>query len=139
MTTKEYLSRAFEIDRRLQIKYRRFKVMQDRASGSYYRNESVTVNQLYLQSRMEEYALKAIELQAEITEDKALLEAVRSEIKQAIRSTGNELYVSILDMRYLQYMSWEEICSQTGYSRSNAYRIHGIALDLIVLPEKSHE
>ena len=136
MTTKEYLSRAFEIDRRLQIKYRRLKVMQDRASGSYYRNESVTVNQLYLQSRMEEYALKAIELQAEITEDKALLEAVRSEIKQAIRSTGNELYISILDMRYLQYMSWEEICSQTGFSRSYAYRIHGNALELIVIDEK---
>ena len=136
MTTKEYLSRAFEIDRRLQIKYRRLKVMQDRASGSYYRNESVTVNQLYLQSRMEEYALKAIELQEQIEEDKALLLTARSEIKQAIRSTGNELYISILDMRYLQYMSWEEICSQTGFSRSYAYRIHGNALELIVIDEK---
>ena len=139
MTTKEYLSRAFEIDRRLQIKYRRLKVMQDRASGSYYRNESVTVNQLYLQSRMEEYALKAIELQEQIEEDKALLLTVRSEIKQAIRSTGNELYISILDMRYLQYMSWEEICSQTGFCRSYAYRIHGNALEMIVISGKERE
>lgn len=134
MTTKDYLRRAFEIDRRLQIKYRRLNVMESRAEGSYYREEGEGHHADYVRSRMEECAIKVIELKELIADDENLLKDVRNQIKQAIRSTGNELYVTVLEMRYLQYMSWDEICSQMGYGKTNVFRLHGEALESVVLP-----
>jgi hypothetical protein len=136
MRSRDYLRRAFEIDRRLQARYRRLKVLESRASGSYSKaNEEMTSHPLYVKSRMEENAVKALELKDLIEEDENTLKQVRAEIKKAIYSIGNETYISLLDMRYLQYMSWDDICSQFGFCLSYVYRLHGNALELIHVPE----
>lgn len=135
MTGREYLRRAFEIDRRLQARYRRLSVLESRASGSYYREESEVCHQTYVRSRMEEYSIKVVELQELISDDEKLLSDVRGEIKSVIRAVGNELYISVLDMRYLQYLSWDEICAQTGYSKSYIFKLHGCALEYVVIPK----
>lgn len=133
MTSKGFLHRAYEIDRRLRCKYRRLKVLEDRASGSYYaQNDSF--HPLYVQSRMEENAVKVMELKELIEDDEVLLKKVRSEIKETIRAIGNETYATVLEMRYLQYLTWDEIVDQTGYGRSNVFRLHGEALQCLVIP-----
>ena len=135
MKSRDYLRRAFEIDRRLQARYRRLKVLESRAEGSYSKSDGeVTSHPLYVKSRMEENAVKALELKELIEDDEKLLKQVRSEIKDSIRRIGNETFISVLDMRYLQYMSWDEICSQFGFSRSYVFRLHGEALELIRVP-----
>ncbi len=136
MKSRDYLRRAFEIDRRLQARYRRLKVLESRATGSYSKsNEEMTSHTLYVKSRMEENVLKAIELKELIEDDEKLLKKVRSEIKDAIRHIGNETFISVLDMRYLQYMSWDEISGQFGFSRSYLFKLHGEALELIRVPD----
>lgn len=86
---------------------------------------------------MEECAIKVLELKELIADDEKLLKDVRNQIKQAIRSTGNELYVTVLEMRYLQYMSLDEICIQMGYGKTNVFSLHGEALESVVLPPAS--
>ena len=38
---------------------------------------------------------------------------------------------TILEMRYLSFMEWDEIISRMGYSRSYVFRLHGEALNAI--------
>ena len=42
---------------------------------------------------------------------------------------------TILELRYLSYMRWEEIAIELGYGIDNVFRLHRNALDEITIPE----
>ena len=42
---------------------------------------------------------------------------------------------TILELRYLSYMRWEEIAIELGYGIDNVFRLHRNALDEIMIPE----
>ena len=50
------------------------------------------------------------------------------EIEQTIKTLGNDKLEKILELRYLNYMKWDEIVEYTHYSERQAKRLHGIAL-----------
>jgi DNA-directed RNA polymerase specialized sigma subunit len=41
---------------------------------------------------------------------------------------------TLLEMRYLSFMRWEEIAAQLGYSQSYIYHLHRKALSLVRVP-----
>jgi DNA-directed RNA polymerase specialized sigma subunit len=51
------------------------------------------------------------------------------EIERSIRRVGDDVLEEVLELRYLQYMKWEDIAQRMNYSERQTTRLHGIALE----------
>ena len=55
-----------------------------------------------------------------------------TEIEHSIRSVGDDVLEEVLELRYLQYMKWEDITDKMGYKDTRwVQRLHGRALKII--------
>ena len=132
MTAKEYLSQAFYMNRQIKAKERRLEWLREIAPGPSMRfSQEEKAKGDPRSSLVEEAALKVVELEEEIASDILELVRVMKEIASTISRVDSMECRTILEMRYLSFMEWDEIISRMGYSRSYVFRLHGEALNAI--------
>lgn len=132
MTAKEYLSQAFYMNRQIKAKERRLEWLREIAPGPSMRFSQEEKSKGDPRSSLvEEAALKVVELEEEIASDILDLVRVMKDIASAISRVDSIECRTILEMRYLSFMEWDEIISRMGYSRSYVFRLHGEALNAI--------
>ena len=132
MTTKEYLSQAFYMNRQIKAKERRLEWLREIAPGPSMRfSQEEKAKGDPRSSLVENAALKVVELEEEIASDILELVRVMKDIASAISRVDSMECRTILEMRYLSFMEWDEIISRMGYSRSYVFRLHGEALNAI--------
>lgn len=85
------------------------------------------------EDRLQTTAEKIIELSAQISRDIARLVNIRETIEDAIRNVQNENHRVLLQYRYIDGLTWEQIADQMHYDRSHVCRLHGKALEEIVI------
>lgn len=131
---KEWLSRAFYVDRRIKVKLRQIDSLTQLATtASQKLSEMPRCHSGYETSRIEEYATRLADLETEIKLDISALADLKREVIAAIKSVSNPEYELVLEMRYLQMMSWEEINDEMGYGEGYIYKIHRNALGRMVI------
>ena len=132
MTAKEYLSQAFYMNRQIKAKERRLEWLREIAPGPSMRFSQEEKSKGDPRSSLvENAALKVVELEEEIAYDILELVRVMKEIASTISRVDSMECRTILEMRYLSFMEWDEIISRMGYSRSYVFRLHGEALNAI--------
>ena len=132
MTAKEYLSQAFYMNRQIKAKERRLEWLREIATGPSMRFSQEEKSKGDPRSSLvENAALKVVELEEEIASDILELVRVMKEIASTISRVDSMECRTILEMRYLSFMEWDEIISRMGYSRSYVFRLHGEALNAI--------
>jgi len=77
---------------------------------------------------------KIVELQDEINYQLKRAYAIEKEIETAIRSLP-EREAYLIRLRYIDLMSWEQICVEMNYQWAQVHRIHASALKLLTNPE----
>ena len=133
MTTKEFLSQAFILDKQMQTKRRRLEWLKNHASYvSTNLGEAVQSSPSH-RSAVEEAVVKIISLEEEIANDITRIIQLKKDIASAIRSVNNIECETLLEMRYLTFMRWEEIAAQLNYSRDYIYHLHRKALSLVIV------
>jgi len=132
MTNKEFMKRAFEIDRRLKARRRRLEYLRSRIAASSPQVTGIPKTSPIVTSVMEEQAVRILDLEMCIQKDERDLAVVRQEIKESIDAIRNETLSTILQMRYLDYMTWEDIMASLDYCRSYLYELHGRALRAVI-------
>ena len=93
-------------------------------------------------SRMESAILDIIELEDEISKDVVELVALKKEIIEVIKQVGNTEYQTLLEERYLCFITWEQIAVDMGYELRYIHKLHGKALEEVKVPasyEGGHE
>lgn len=83
-------------------------------------------NQDKLSNAMDKY----MDLQAEIDRDVDELIEMQGEVYGLLCQIRNQKYYDVLEMHYLQYMTFEQIGVKMGYSRRWAEKLHGRALEV---------
>ena len=78
---------------------------------------------------------KIVDLQAEINRDIDRLVDLKREIVRVICSVDNPEYQTLLEKRYLCFMSWEQIAVEMNYGIDNIFRLHRKALAEVKVPE----
>lgn len=132
MTAKEYLSQAFYLNRQIKAKEKRLEWLREIAPGPSMRfSQEERVKGDPRGSMVENAALKVVELEEEIASDILDLVEVTKDIASKIGMVDSIECRTILEMRYLAFMEWDEIISRMGYSRSYVFRLHGEALNAI--------
>lgn len=82
-----------------------------------------------IHDRMAETACKMVELQYIIAERLNKAVAMRDEIEQAIAKIDDAQCRCLIQARYIDCKSWEQIAVDMFYSIQHIWRIHGRALE----------
>lgn len=88
-------------------------------------------------STMADAVGKIIDLQNEINRDIDRLVDLKREIVTVIKAIENPEYQTLLEKRYLCFLTWEKIAVDMGYDLRWLYRIHKRALDEIRVPDSA--
>lgn len=140
MTTdevKEYLWQARKIDDRLQRERRNLEKLRssieyhspsfDGAGGCGEGDKigRAVANIMERAERVDELATKYI--------------AIYEKIEQTIHSLHNDVLEEVLELRYLQYLKWNEVTERMGYEDVRwTQRLHGRALKKLQQTIESH-
>ena len=128
MTSKEYLSQARFLDASIRTKVEQIESLNDLATSCTAVISDMPRNPNRGGSRMADAILQIIDLQEEIKRDMMALVQLKREIMDVIKSVSSLEYQTILEKRYLCFISWERIAVELGYSIQHTYRLHDVAL-----------
>ena len=131
MTIKEYLSQAYRIDQRINSKLEQVRNLRELAVKA-----TSTLSDTYSsgsgnKQKMEGVIVKIIDLENEIDEEIDRLVDLKQEIVSLIKKVKNPEYQTLLELRYLNFKTWEQIATEMHYSIQHTFRIHDKALSLL--------
>ena len=130
MTAKEYLSQARHLDLRINSKVQQVASLNDLATKTTSVLTGMPHNPNHATSTMEEAIAKIIDLQSEINSDIDQLVELKQKISTTIKAVANPEYHTLLEKRYLCFLSWEQIAVDMGYSIHHLYKLHSVALNI---------
>ena len=132
---KKYLSQAFGLNQRIESKLGQIEELHDLATKATVTYSDMPKNPNRGHSRMEDCICKIIDLESEINQDMIQLVELKKDILGRIKAVESTELQTVLELRYLSYMRWEEIAIELGYGIDNVFRLHRNALDEIKIPE----
>ena len=129
MTTEEvkaYLRQAYKLDKRLQREQMKLEKLR---SAVEYRSPAFDgVGGGGSGDKIGQAVASIVERATRVDELAALYTEKYTEIERNIRSVGDYALEEVLELRYLQYMKWEEIAQYLNYTIRHTTRLHGLAL-----------
>lgn len=128
MTSKEYLLQARFLDASIRTKVEQIESLNDLATSCTAVISDMPRNPNRGGSRMADAVMKIIDLQEEIKNDMISLVNLKREIMDVIKAVSSLELRTILEKRYLSFISWERIAVELGYSIQHTYRLHDMAL-----------
>lgn len=135
MNAKEFLEQVRYVDRAINSKLEQV----ERLRGESTKATSLVSDMPHGSSpnlqRLEDTIIKIIDLENEINRDIDWLVDLKTAARAAINAMANPDERLILELRYLCYRSWVEIADELGFSESNVYRLHGLALGNFTVPD----
>lgn len=128
MTAKEYLSQAYRLDQRIERKLEdrdrmRAKLVKATAQLTGMPRGSGT--------DWTDAAVRVMEYEQQIAAEIEELCRVKTEIRAVIDAVEDKRYKDILEARYINFKSWEQIAVDMHYSYVHVIRLHGEALRAI--------
>lgn len=134
MTAKEYLLQARYLDNRIASKREQIQNLNDLATKCTSTWSDMPRSQPNGRSRMADCIMRIIELEEEISNDMLELINLKKEITETINKLENDEYKTILEKRYLCWLTWEQIAVDMNYSVMHIHRLHGEALKRVKVP-----
>lgn len=135
MTAKDYLLQARFLDDRINSKTQQIASLNELATKCTTTFSDMPRNPNRGHSRVEECVIKIIDLEDSIKKDIEKLVDLKKEIMGVIKAVPNVEYQTLLEKRYLCFITWEQIAVDMNYSMQHIHRMHSAALKEIVVPE----
>lgn len=139
MKAKEYLLQAHYLDERITSKTQQIASLNELATRCTSTFSDMPKNPNHGGSRMEDCIIKIIELEEELKVDIEKLINLKKKIMEVIKSVPNLEYQTLLEKRYLCFITWEQISVDMSYSIQHIHRMHSAALKQIVVPNNKDE
>lgn len=134
MNTKTYLSQARYLDMRIKSKLQQVDSLNELATTCTSVLTGMPRNPSGSTSRMADAICKIVDLQAEINRDIDTLVDLKKEIMGVIKAVVNPEHQTLLEKRYLCFLSWEKIAVDMGYDLRYIHKLHTRALDECKIP-----
>ena len=134
MTAKEYLLQAHYLDERITSKTQQIASLNELPTKCTSTISDMPKSPNHGNSRMEDCVIKIIDLENELKDDIEKLINLKKEIMGVIKAVPNLEYQTLLEKRYLCFISWEQISVDMNYSIQHIHRMHSLALKEVVIP-----
>ena len=131
MTVKEYLSQARTLDMRIKSKLQQIESLNELATSCTVVYSDMPRNPNHGGSKIEKAVVKIIEVEESLKRDVENLVELKKEIMTTIHSVANLELQTLLEKRYLCFLSWEQIAVEMHYSIQHIYRMHDEALSSV--------
>lgn len=135
MTSKEYLSQAYHLDKRIDSKIEQLKALNLLATKCTSTLSDMPKSQSISNSRLEDTVVKIVDLQEEINRDIDRLVDLKRDIVRAIKKVKKPEYQILLELRYLCFKTWEEIAVKMNCSIDNVFKMRNKVLKIFEIPE----
>lgn len=132
---KNYLMRAYRVDQRIENKLEQIQLLNDLAAKATVTYSDMPGSPNRNIHKMEDVLVKIIDIKTEINADMLELVDLKKETMDCIKQVDDPELQLILELRYLNYVGWEQIAGDLGYGIDNVFRLHRKALDFIEVPE----
>lgn len=130
MNAREYLAQAYRLDQRVESKLEQVASLNELATKATSTLTGMPRNPNRATSAMADAVCKIVDLQAEINRDINALVDLKRDIVSLIKSVDNTEYQTLLEKRYLCFLTWEQIAVDLNYSIHHLYKLHNTALDI---------
>ena len=128
--TREYFSKAFRIDHRIRSKFEQLESLNALATRATSTLSAMPRNPNRSTSTMADVIARIIDLQEEINQDIIRLVDSKREIMTIIKSIENSEYQTLLEKRYLCFLTCEKIAVDMCYTIHHLYKMHNAALEV---------
>ena len=128
MNTKQYLSQAVRLNQIINSKLEDLESLRSLAESATSNIRSDKVSVSGVTQAMAEAAVSIVDLSREINAEIDMLVDLKREIHGLIRQVEDWDCRLLLEMRYINGKSWDEIAEQWNYSTRGILKIHGRAL-----------
>ena len=135
MTAKEYLKQARYLDERINMKIEQVASLHSLATKAISTLSDMPGSPTRNTHRMEDIIIKILMLENEINVDIDKLVDLKNEILSVIKGVDDSDSRLILEKRYINLETWEDIAAELNTSTPNIYRLHDKALRKISIPE----
>ena len=135
MTTKTYLSQARYLDMRIKSKLQQVDSLNELATTCTSVLTGMPRNPSGSTSRMADAVCKIVDLQNDINRDIDKLVDLKKEIMGVIKAVINPEHQTLLEKRYLCFLSWEKIAVDMGYDLRYTHKLHIRALEECIIPD----
>ena len=140
MTAKEYLERPERIVREIRRKQERIGTLKRLATRLGPEMSGIRVQTTPDPARIQGFLAEAADEEREIARLEGKLQEALCDSARLIARLPNEEMARILERRYLDEWTWEEIIEEMDISRTQVYERHRIALDILTpAPEAEEE
>ena len=136
MNEKDYLLQARYLDERITSKTQQIASLNDLATRCTSTFSDMPRNPNHGGSRLEDCIIKIIDLEDSLKKDIEKLVDLKREIMGVIKAVPNVEYQTLLEKRYLCFITWEQIAVDMNYSMQHIHRMHSSALKEIVVPKQ---
>lgn len=132
ITPKEYLRQALYLKQDIERKQNQIielQSMAERTTGSY---EALRVSGTTSHSKLEDAVVRLSEIGDELAEMVSQYREKYREISAVIDAVEDPTYRQLLSLRYLSFMTWEQVAVEMGYSYVHVvHRLHPKALNAV--------
>ena len=135
MTAKEFLSQAWQIDRRIDRKIEERERLNARLTSA----RAANLSGMPRGGRHDwtDAVAALLDMDAAIRDEIMALCRVKRQVMDAIDAVADMRYRRLLELRYRNYMEWEAIAEEMGYDLRWVYRLHGMALQEVRVPHET--
>lgn len=134
MTAKEFLSQAWQIDKRIERRCEE----RERLMAKLTAGRAANLSGMPRGGRFDwtDAVSRLVEMDNQIGAEIMELCRIKREVNAAIDAVEDMRYRRLLELRYRNYYSWEKIAVEMGYDVRWVYRLHGEALLSVQVPEE---
>ena len=134
MTAKEFLRRARAVDRRVDEASERVERLRERLEAG--RMSRLTGMPRGGGADWTETADRLIELERVVNARTREWVRWKLDAIDAIRSVGEPRLAEVLELYYIDGLTWEQVAQRMGVDVRTVYRLHGRALLMVRVPER---
>ena len=131
MTSKEFLDQGYRIDVMINAKVDQVAQLRSLLTKLNVGLSDMPKNPNRGGSRVEDTIVKIVSLEEEINNDIDRLIGIKDKITKAIDAVPDKQERMLLTLRYLSYMTWEEIALELNCTVRYVHVIHSRALNSI--------
>lgn len=132
---RTYLEQAYRIDQRINSKIEQVASLHNLATKANSTLTDMPGSPNRNIHRMEDIIVKIVDLENEINQDIDMLVDLKTEIMQVIKKVDDLELQTLLEQRYLNFRTWEQIAVDMGYNVRHLYRMHDKALKAVQVPK----
>lgn len=132
---RTYLEQAYRIDQRINSKIEQVASLHNLATKANSTLTDMPGSPNRNIHRMEDIIVKIVDLENDINQDIDMLVDLKTEIMQVIKKVDDLELQTLLEQRYLNFRTWEQIAVDMGYNVRHLYRMHDQALKKVQIPK----